>query len=114
MTNTLYERIKERRKELRMSQEALAIKMGYSDKSMISKIEKGKVDLSSSKVEQFAKALQTSTFYLMGWADDPNEDPDESQWKKDLRSVDILTAYWMADEKIRKAVDLLLGISEEE
>jgi len=114
MTNTLYERIKERRKELRMSQEALAIKMGYSDKSMISKIEKGKVDLSSSKVEQFANALQTSAFYLMGWTSDPSEEPDEAQWKKDLRSVDILTAYWMADEKIRKAVDLLLGISEEE
>lgn len=60
MVNVLYERIKDRRKELRMSQETLANKMGYSDKSMISKIERGKVDLSESKINQFAEALQTS------------------------------------------------------
>ncbi len=114
MVNVLYERIKDRRKELRMSQETLANKMGYSDKSMISKIERGKIDLSESKINQFAEALQTSQFYLLGWTDDPDEVQDEAEWKKDIHSLEILSAYWMADKKIRKAVDLLLGISEEE
>jgi transcriptional regulator with XRE-family HTH domain len=112
MEKALYERIKSRRKELHLSQEALARKMDYSDKSMISKIEKGKVDLSESKIMQFANVLQTSPEYLMGWIDDPNVNIEYliASSAKDLRSSDILDAYWKADKKIQKAVDILLGI----
>lgn len=112
MEKALYERIKRRRKELHLSQEALARKMDYSDKSMISKIEKGKVDLSESKIMQFADVLQTSPEYLMGWIDDPNINIDYlvASTAKEIRSADILEAYWKADKKIQKAVDILLGI----
>ena len=41
----LYANIKKRRLELEMTQSDLAQKMGYADKSMIAKIEKGTVDL---------------------------------------------------------------------
>ena len=51
----LYENIKKRRIELGYSQTKLAELMGYSDKTMISKLEKGTVDLNISKVEAFAK-----------------------------------------------------------
>lgn len=64
--NTIYERIKARRIELGMTAEELATKMGYKDRSSISKIENGKADIPQSKVVAFARALDTTTAYLMG------------------------------------------------
>lgn len=63
---TIYERIRSRRQELGMTVEELASKMGYKDKSSISKIENGKADIPQSKVISFANALNTTTAYLMG------------------------------------------------
>jgi repressor LexA len=65
----LYENIRERRKELGLTQSDLAHKVGYSDKSMIAKIENGKVDLGQSKILEIAKALQISPSELTGWED---------------------------------------------
>ena len=62
---TLYENIKTRREELGMSKVRLAELVGY-DRSMITKIEQGKVDLTQSKISAIAKALQTTTMKLMG------------------------------------------------
>lgn len=47
---TIYERIKMLRKNAGMSQEELARRCGYREKSMISRIESGKVDMPFSKV----------------------------------------------------------------
>ena len=58
---TMYERIKRLRKAIDMRQTELASLMGYSDKSMIAKIEAGKVDLTQSKIVAAAKALRTRT-----------------------------------------------------
>ena len=68
---TLYDRIKSRRTELGLTVEELAHKMGYKDKSSISKIENGKADIPQSKIAAFADALQTTTAYLMGWEEQP-------------------------------------------
>ncbi|RYT52082.1 XRE family transcriptional regulator [Catenibacterium sp. co_0103] len=63
----LYKNIKRRRQQLKMTQTDLALKMGYADKSMIAKIEKGNVDLPQSKILAFANALETTPGELMGW-----------------------------------------------
>ena len=68
---TLYDRIKSRRTELGLTVEELALKMGYKDKSSISKIENGKADIPQSKIAAFADALQTTPAYLMGWEEQP-------------------------------------------
>ena len=70
----LYRNIKARRTELKMSQDTLAELTGYKDRSSIAKIEKGDVDLSESKIREFAKALRISPQELMGWedADEPS------------------------------------------
>ena len=60
------ERIKSRRKALGMTQTDLANKLGYKDKSAISKIESGVVDVTRDKVIEFAKALKTTPIDLMG------------------------------------------------
>lgn len=66
-------RIQQRRKELGLTQEELAFKMGYKSKSTINKIEKGFNDVSQSNVVRFADALQTTEAYLMGWIDNPDK-----------------------------------------
>lgn len=63
----LYKNIKRRRQQLKMTQTDLALKMGYADKSMIAKIEKGNVDLPQSKILAFANVLETTPGELMGW-----------------------------------------------
>lgn len=63
----LYKNIKKRRLELQLTQADLATKLGYADKSMIAKIEKGLVDLPQSKILAFADVLQISPSDLMGW-----------------------------------------------
>lgn len=65
----LYENIRKRRIEMKLTQAELAQKMGYADKSMIAKIEKGLVDLPQSKIIALAKALDTKPGILMGWTD---------------------------------------------
>ena len=73
--STIYERIKERRLELGLTVEDLAKKMGYKDKSSISKIENGKADIPQSKVMAFARALETTTAYLMGVDEEKERSP---------------------------------------
>lgn len=72
----LYKNIKRRRQQLKMTQTDLALKMGYADKSMIAKIEKGNVDLPQSKILAFANALETTPGELMGW--DYEAEPTET------------------------------------
>lgn len=67
----LYRNIKELRNTQHLTQTELAEKVGYSDKSMIAKIEKGQIDLPQSKIEQFAKVLGVTPSYLMGWEENP-------------------------------------------
>jgi len=69
----LYKNIKKRREELGMSQEELAKKTGYSSRSMIAKIEAGKIDLYQSKVREIASALEMSVGNLMGWEDNESD-----------------------------------------
>jgi len=66
----LYKNIKNKRNELHISQEELANKVGYTDRSMIAKVEKGGVDLTQTKIALFAKALQSTPSELMGWEEE--------------------------------------------
>lgn len=65
----LYQNIKNRRLSLGLSQTELAELTGYTDKTSISKIENGLVDLPQSKIVLFAKALKTTCGELMGYDD---------------------------------------------
>ncbi len=69
--NVLGKKIKDARKALNLSQEEVATKLGYTDRSTIAKIEAGHSDLTQHKIEKFAEALNVSPAYLMGWENDP-------------------------------------------
>ena len=73
---SLYQRIKEKRESLGMSQDELAHRLGYTSRSTVSKIESGKVDLSQSRIKAFADALNTTPAYLMGWEDEEERQDD--------------------------------------
>lgn len=65
----LYKNIRKFREELGLSQQELAEKVGYKSRTSIAKIEAGKVDLSNSKIEDFAKVFgisSTDLSYLDG------------------------------------------------
>ena len=71
----LYKNIKLRRESLGLSQEELAIKVGYTSRSSIAKIENGDVDIPRSKIIAFAEALDCSPVELMGLIDIQEETP---------------------------------------
>ena len=69
------DRIKKRREELGLSQEELAKKVGYKSRSSVNKIEIDGRGLPQNKIVIFAKALETTPAYLMGW-----ENEEEMKW----------------------------------
>lgn len=62
---TIYDRIKKLREEKGMSQQELAEKVGFKTASAVNKIELGLRNISQSRVSAFAKALNTTTSYLI-------------------------------------------------
>ena len=60
-------RIKARRLELNMTQEELAVKVGFKGKTSIAKIESGAHGVPIGKAKAIANALDTTPDYIMGW-----------------------------------------------
>lgn len=93
-------RIKLRRASLGLSQTELAEKLGYSEKSAISKIESGKNEPPASKLEAFAEVLETSVPYLMGWEQNETDVTDAE--------YEMICRYRRASEYHRGKVDAIL------
>ena len=104
---TIYDRIRELRIAKQMSQTDLAYKMGYKDGSMITKIESGKVDISQKKVIAFAKALDTTPAYLMGWTEDHPDDPLSDQPKNDDVRLLIRGLNKLSPEQLEQATNMM-------
>lgn len=83
-------RIKQKREELKLTQEELANKLGYKSKTTIAKIENGTNDIVQSKVVDFAKALNTSVAYLMGWDNNVGPIPNGTKNKKPGVTINVL------------------------
>lgn len=64
---TIGDRIRGRRIELGLSQEELALKIGYKSRSSVNKIEKNERKLTQSKIKAFADALRTTPDFIVGW-----------------------------------------------
>lgn len=98
-------RIRKRRNEIGLSQEALAERLGLKSKSTICKIERGDDNLTSDTVSKYAEALNTSPAYLMGWSEEvpPIENiNDDSEIKR------LYEMYQKASPEVRSAVETLL------
>lgn len=69
----LYENIKELRLLNGWSQDELAKRAGYTDRSTIAKIENGEVDLRYSKIMKFAEIFHVDPVELMDLKDEIRE-----------------------------------------
>lgn len=70
-------RIKQRRKELKISAEELALRLG-KDRSTIYRYEKGEIEnMPLDILEPIAAALNTTPSYLMGWEEAIERFPSE-------------------------------------
>lgn len=77
-----------------MSQDDLARAMGYKDRSMITKIESGKVDISQKKILAFARVLNTTPGFLMGWTEnDQTANNRYSDFVVDTDEAFIINTY---------------------
>lgn len=101
--NDIGKRIKERREELKFTQEELAHKVGYSSKSAIQKIERGVNELRQEKIAEFALALATTPYWLMGWK-------EEKAPELTLEELNILLAYREAPEITRDNICSILKV----
>lgn len=102
----LSEKIRSRRKELKMSQEELASLVGYTDRSIISRIEKGLIDLTESKIMAIAKALKVTPEILVGWEEKPNEEETTRLESPRFRWV-ARNAKKMTDEELERLQKLM-------
>lgn len=109
---TIGERIREKRESLGMTQEELAIKLGYAGRSSVNKVENSE-EVSMKKIKKYAEALNTSVAYLMGW-----EEPDimykvenaeflieVTKMSRDKGFVERMTKYMSLMDDDKKSVD---------
>ena len=111
---TLYTNIKKIRKELHMTQDELAKRTGYTNRSSIAKIEQGSVDLSQTKIQLFAEALGVTSSELMG---DDHLVPSNAEFHaailKDANLLEIIRKYTLLPEDKKVLVENLIdGLSE--
>lgn len=93
------QRIKEKRKELKMSADELAKRLG-KDRSTIYRYEKGDIEnLPLDILEPIANALETTPAYLMGWV-------SEETSKKNSTITDIIV-HLRSDDDFLSLVETL-------
>lgn len=75
-----------------MSQDELAKRVGYVGRSAISKVENGERDISQSMIEKYAKALDVSIAWLMGYDVPMERAPSDNECtEEDLKAVGLMS-----------------------
>lgn len=129
------ERIRNRRKEMDMTQDQLAAKAGFKNRSAISKLETAGNDVTMRQVKKLAECLDTTPAYLMGWSDIVCESPflqaaernpgmipddiiedmikDRIFSNADTQMIEIFRIYKMlSDAKRNKVYDYIIDLSK--
>jgi transcriptional regulator with XRE-family HTH domain len=105
------------RRELGLTQEELARRVGYKSKSTINKIETGVRDLPQKKIAAFADALGVTPGHLMGWDKAPAEELQgmgalAAEVIMDPDAMEMARQYMAMDESDRQAVRNFMALSE--
>ena len=108
----LYKNIKELRKLNNWTQEELAQRVGYTDRSSIAKIEAGQTDLSQSKIMEFAEVFGVNAGDLMGWEDEEMHFTKLQESTEEAKAKELYSLYANATPEIQSAVELLLKSSQ--
>lgn len=101
---TVGERIKQKRENINMSQEELARRMGYKDRSSISKIEKeSDKNLSLETIQKIADILNCSPLFLMGWSEE-----EHYETKLSPQEEEFIERYHRLDPYSRSIVENMI------
>lgn len=101
---TIGERIKTLREQRGLTQDELAIRVGYRHKTSVNKIETGERKLMQDKILSFAKALDTTPEVIMGWAP-IDERPATDFSREEIRFIE---KYRSLDTRGKNMVDAAL------
>lgn len=109
----LAEKVKMRREQMGLSQEELALRMGYKSRSSINKIETGR-PVTQKIIARLAEALDVSIPYLMGWEEKPAEELQgmgalAAQLLLDQDAAQMAREYMQLSEADRYAVRLVIA-----
>ncbi len=112
-------RIKEKREELGLTQLQLAERMGYTSKSAVCKVERGDDNITTDRVRKFAKALNCSESFLMGWSETSAKEKlieamIESQETKELlpnnnEEKELMRAFRELNEEQKRQIVMMLA-----
>jgi transcriptional regulator with XRE-family HTH domain len=112
------ENIRRIREERGMTQEELAIRVGYTSKSTINKIEQGVNEVRQNKIVEFAKALGTSPAVLMGWVNEEVDKKNDAiadivlKLRKDDELLSMMEKISKLDPDKRRAINFVLDTYE--
>ena len=98
----LADKVRCRREELRLTQEELALRMGYKSRVSINKIENGR-PVSQKIIARLAEALDVSIPYLMGWDETPAEE---------LQDMGALAAQLLLDPVAMEVMQKFMAMNE--
>ena len=101
---TIGERIKIMREQLGLTQDELAIRVGYKHKTSVNKIESGERKLMQDKILAFAHALETTPEAIMGWDSEPEPVPSSLSVEEEMH----IEKYRALDDHGKKVVDYIL------
>lgn len=104
----LYENIKRFREDRGWSQTDLAKRVGFSEKSSISRIESGKLDIPASLILKFCDVFGVDLDALWGDKEPTRLEPLTAS------EYDVITAYRNAPRLTQDAVHGVLGIEKKE
>lgn len=120
-STSIGQRIKYCRELMGMSQEELAIKMGYKDRSSISKIEKeGDTNISIDTIQKIAEELYCSPLLLTGWGNNDkcysNKIKEISQLIFENQELRLLfdLAKDASDDDIKTICTVLIALKKKE
>lgn len=109
----LADKVRMRREQLGLSQEELALRMGYKSRSSINKIETGR-PVTQKIIVRLADALGVSIPYLMGWDEKPAEELQgmgalAAELIMDQDAMEMAREYMQLSEADRYAVRLVIA-----
>lgn len=108
---SLGQNIRTFRERLGLSQEDLAKRLGYKDRSTIAKIESNVNDITQSKIAAIAEALETTPAALMGWEVPSVNLPDNVIPMPEMRKIPLIGSIAcgtpiLAEEHIEEYIDI--------
>lgn len=110
---TVADRIKQLRESMDLTQEELAKKMGYASKSAVSRTENAGDNIGQKRIYEFAKALNCSPSYLLGWTDEVADNEKISiNDNLTLEEHELIKAWRISSDQTREMITRIIAFDK--